>query len=79
LASVIWRLLNSDRDHRPIERERRDDDVDPAAVGQPRVHQRRRFVDPAPDQGHDARRHIHDVLIVGEGDSVGSSLPARST
>ena len=46
----------ADRDQRTVEGERRDDGVDAAAVGQARVHHRRRLVDAAAD----LRDHLVD-------------------
>ena len=40
-----------DRERRAVERERRDDGVDPGAVGEPRVHHRARLVHPASRAG----------------------------
>ena len=43
----------ADRDQRSAQAERRDDDVDAAAVGQARIHHRRGLVHPPPDLGDD--------------------------
>ena len=43
----------ADRQHRPVERQRRDHDVDARAVGQPRVAQRLGLVDAAPERRED--------------------------
>ena len=57
-----------DRDHRPDERQRRDDRVDAGAVGQAGVDHRRRLVDAAPDRGDDPVDDPHDVVVVLEDD-----------
>ena len=58
----------ADRDRGAVDRQRRHDDVDAAAVREARVDERRRFVDAAADLRHDARRDAHDVGVVAEGD-----------
>jgi len=55
-----------DRQHGPIERERRDDGVDAGAVGQARVDHRARLVDAPADRADDALDDLHDVRIVPE-------------
>src|SRR5262245_28623716 len=57
-----------DRDHRPDERQRRDDRVDAGAVGQAGVDHRRRLVDAATDRGDDPVDDPHDVVVVLEDD-----------
>ncbi len=49
-----------------VDRERRGDDVDAAAVQEPRVDQRGRFVDAASHLRHDAGGDAHDVGVVAE-------------
>ena len=56
----------ADRDGRPVDGERRDDDVDAAAVLEAGVDQRGRFVDPAAHLGHDAGGHVQHVRVVAE-------------
>jgi hypothetical protein len=57
-----------DRDHRPDERQRRDDRVDAGAVGQAGVDHRRGLVDAATDRGDDPVDDPHDVVVVLEDD-----------
>ena len=54
----------------PDQRQRRDDRVDPGAVGQAGVDHRRRLVDAAADRGDDPVDDPHDVVVVLE-DHVG--------
>ena len=49
-----------------VDGQRRDDDVDAAAVLQPGIADRAGFVDPPADAGDDPLRDVHDVLIVAE-------------
>ena len=56
----------ADRQRRPVQRERRDDRVDAAAVGQARVDHRRRLVDAAADLRDDLVDDPHDVRLVDE-------------
>ncbi len=49
-----------------VEHERRQDDVDAAAVGEPRVDHRARLVDAAPDRGGDALRDPDEMLGVAK-------------
>ena len=58
-----------DRDERPGERERRDDRVDAAAVGEARVDHRRRLVDAAADLRHDLVQDPAQVRLVVEPDA----------
>src|SRR5829696_2468239 len=58
----------ADRQRRPVDRERRSDDVDARAVGQARVADRRRFVDAAADLADDPLADVHQLLIVAEAD-----------
>ena len=57
------RLLGelADRDRAAVDRERRRDDVDARAVGQPGVGDRAGLVDPAADPGDDPLRDVHHV------------------
>ena len=57
-----------DRDHRPDERQRRDDRVDAGAVGEAGVDHRRRLVHAATDRGDDPVDDPHDVVVVLEDD-----------
>ena len=65
----------ADRDQRAAERERRDDGVDAAAVGQARVDHRRRLVDAAADLGDHLVDDPAQVRLVVEPD-VGLGEPA---
>ena len=56
----------ADRDRGAVERQRRDDDVDAAAVGETGVDQRPRLVDAAADARHDLGADVHQVLVVAE-------------
>ena len=56
----------ADRDGAAIEHERRQHDVDAAAVGEPGVDHRARLVDAAADRRGDALRDIDDVLDVAK-------------
>ena len=56
----------ADRQQRSVERERRDDRVDAAAVGQPRIDRRRRFIDPPADRGDDLLDDPQQMLFVLE-------------
>ena len=61
------------REHRSVDRERRDDRVHPRAVGKARVDHRRELVDSPTDRCDDPVDHLEDVLVgeevgVGEGD-----------
>ncbi len=64
-----------DRQRRAAERERRDDRVDPAAVGQSGIDHRRRLVDAAADLRHDAVDDAQQMRVVEEG-GVGLLDPA---
>ena len=57
----------ADRERRAAERERRDDRVDAASVGQARVDHRRGLVDAPPDLGDDAVDDPQQVGVVEEG------------
>ena len=63
------------RHARPVERQRRNDDVDARAVLQPGVDHRARLVDAAADGADDALDDLHQVLVVAE-DDVGLLDPA---
>ncbi len=68
-----------DRQDRAVDRQRRDDGVDPRAVRQAGVDHRRGFVDAPPDPGDDAVDDVHQVGVV---DKAGLGLfqlapPAR--
>ena len=56
----------ADRDGAAIQHDRRQHDVDAAAVGEPGVDQRARLVDAAADRRGDALRDIDDMLHVAE-------------
>ena len=55
-----------DGERRPAERERRDDRVHTAPVGEARVHHRRRFVHATADLRDDLVDDAHDVRVVDE-------------
>ena len=63
---VLLELADGER--RPVDRERRRDDVDAAAVGQARVADRARFVDAAADLADDALADVHQLRVVAEAD-----------
>ena len=67
----------ADRDERPRQRQRRDDHVDAAAVGEPRVDHRRRLVDAPADLGDHLVDDAPQVGVVGEPDGgvVQAALP----
>ncbi len=50
----------------PVQGQRRDDGVDPGAVGQAGVHHGRGVVDPASHGGDDPVDDLHEVLVVAE-------------
>ena len=52
------------RQDRAVHRQRRDDGVDPRAIGQPRIDHRRGLVDPAADAGDDPAYHVEQMRIV---------------
>ena len=56
----------SDRDAGPFRLKRRNDDVDAAAVGQPRVQHRAEFVDAPADRRGDALRDMQDMGVVAK-------------
>ena len=56
----------ANRQHRPVQGQRRDDRVDAAAVGQAGIDHRRVLVDAAADAGHDPLDDLQQVLVVGE-------------
>ena len=49
-----------------MDRQRREDDVDPAAVRQAAIHHRTGFVDAPSDSPRNLLRHRCDVIIVAE-------------
>jgi hypothetical protein len=55
-----------DRQTRSVNRERRDDGVDPRAVGKARVNHRTGFVNPSAHSGHDPIDQREQVLIIIE-------------
>ena len=56
----------ADREHRAVERERRDDRVDARAVLESRIDHRRRLVDAPTDRRDDAVDDVHQVRVVVE-------------
>ena len=58
----------ADRERRAVDRQRRDHDVDPRAVGEPGVDHRAELVDPAAERGEDALDRVAQLLLVGETD-----------
>ena len=56
-----------DGEHRPDQREGRDDGVHARAIGEARIHHRARLVDAAADRRDDALDDLHHVLVVLEG------------
>ena len=64
LQPVLLELADGER--RPVDRQRRRDDVDAAAVGQARVADRARLVDAAADLADDALADVHQLRVVGE-------------
>ena len=54
----------ANREHRAVQRQRRDDRVDARSVGQPRVDHRARFVDAAADRADDALDDLLQVPLV---------------
>ena len=56
----------ADREQRAVDRQRRDDRVDAAAVGEAGVDHRRGFVDPPADRGDDLLDDPDQVLLVLE-------------
>ena len=62
------RAEHPDRDHGAVERQRRDDGVEPRAVGQPGVDHRRGLVDPAADPRDDPIDDLQQVLAVAKDD-----------
>ena len=55
-----------DRQHRAVDRERRDDRVDAGAVGEAGVDHRRRLVDAPADRGHDLVDHLAEPGVGAE-------------
>ena len=64
----LFLLELADGERRPVDRQRRRDDVDAAAVGQAGVADRARFVDAAADLADDALADVHQLRIVAEAD-----------
>src|SRR4029079_16459826 len=64
---VLFELTNGERG--PVDRQRRHDGVDAAAVGETRVAYRRRFVDAPADLADDALADVEKLLIVAEPDA----------
>ena len=58
----------SNRQARPVQRQRRNNGIDARAIRKPRVHHGRGFVHPAPDPRDDAVDHLHQVPVVAEYD-----------
>ena len=80
LGAEAARPEAADRQHRAVERERRDDDVHARAVGQPRVAQRLGLVDAAAERREDALDRVAQVRLAWRSATpVGSMRPARST
>ncbi len=65
-----------DRDQRPVDRQRRDHDVDPRAVGEAGVDHRAELVHPAAQRRQDALDRVAQLLLVGEGDGGRLDAPA---
>ena len=67
LAKSIALLAElADRDVRPVQRQRREHDVDARAVLQPRIHHRAGFVDAPADRGGDALADVGQMRRVAE-------------
>ena len=64
---VLLELADGER--RAVDGERRHDDVDARAVGQPRVADRRGLVDPAADLADDALADVEELVVVAEANS----------
>ena len=64
---VLLELADGER--RPVDRQRRHDDVDARAVRQARVADRRGFVDAAADLADDALADVEKLLVVAEADA----------
>ena len=70
----------ADREHRAVEGERRDDDVDARAVGQASVHERLGLVDAATERREDPLDRVAQLRAVrSKRTAVASRRPARST
>ena len=66
----------ADRERRPVDRERRDHDVDPRAVGETGVDHRAELVDAAAERREDALDRVAQRLLVVEA-TAGRLDPAR--
>ena len=64
LQAVLLELADGER--RPVDRQRRRDHVDAAAVGEARVADRARLVDAAADLADDALADVHQLGVVGK-------------
>ena len=60
-----------DRDEGTVDGQGRNNDIHTGAIGQARVHHRRRFIDAPSDGGNDLVDNVHQVCVVLE-DDVGS-------
>ena len=68
----------ADRERRPVDRQRRDHDVDPRAVGEPGVDHRAELVDPAAERRQDPLDRVAQLLLGGERDLGRLDPPARA-
>ena len=66
----------ADREDRPVDRQRRDHDVDPRAVGEPGVDHRAQLVDPSPERSEDPLDRVPQLLLVGKPGLGGLDPPA---
>src|SRR5262249_26301719 len=64
IITVAWKF--ADGDAGTVDRQRRQDDVDPAAVWQAAIHHRTGFVNAPSDSRRNLLRHRCDVVIVAE-------------
>ena len=64
VMALLWKL--ADRNRAAVEHERRQHDVDPAAVGEARIDHRARLVDAAADRGGDALSDADEMLGVAK-------------
>ena len=77
LEGELVLLELADGERRPVDRERRNDDVDARAVGQARVADRRGFVDAPADLADDALADVQELLVVAEADAGPLDLALR--